>query len=212
MAGLLKPTTTLRLYRAGVLVAIVLLIHEQARWIENQRPREISLRDAGRFFPEARSLGAPDPARGLHVVKDSLGKTLGGLMTTSPWTDEIIGYSGPNELLLVLDPSGAIVRVELLGSGDTPEFVDAVRSDGDFLPGLVGWKPSEQPMPDVSAVSGATLTSLAVIEGVQLRLLGASPSLRFPEPVTLEEVREIVPDASRLEEEPDGLRALHALG
>ena len=212
MAGLFKPTTFLRFYRAGVLLAFVFLIHQQAGWVADQKSPEISLRQAGRFFPKARSLNVPDPSRGLYVVTDPLDKTVGGLMTTAPWTDHIIGYSGPNNLLIVLDPSGTIIRVELLESGDTLEFVDMVRNAADFLPGLKGWKPNEQPTPDVTAVSGATLTSLAVVESVQQRLLGAAPSLRFPDPVTLEEVRAMFPNASRMEPEANGLRVFDASG
>ncbi len=207
---LFKRTNLLRGYRASILLALIVLIHQQAAWVAEQQPPEITLRQAGRFFPEARRLHVPDPSRGLHVVSDSLEKTLGGLMTTSPWTDHIIGYSGPNNLLTVFDPDGTIIRVELLQSGDTPEFVDQVRNAADFLPALAGWKPNEQTTPDVMAVSGATLTSLAVIEGVQHRLLGAAPSLRFPDPITLDELRPTFPTADRLEEGPKGTQVFDA--
>lgn len=212
MAGFCKPTTLLRIYRAGVLLAFVVLIHQQADWLANQKPPEVSLRQAGRFFPDARSLDVPDPERGLHVVADPLGKTLGGLMTTAPWTDHIIGYSGPNNVLIALDPEGTVIRVELLESGDTREFVDKVRNATDFLPSLTGWKPNEQPTPDVEAVSGATLTSLAVLEGVQQRLIGAAPSLRFPDPITLKELRPLFPDATHLESGPSATRVFDTSG
>jgi thiamine biosynthesis lipoprotein ApbE/Na+-translocating ferredoxin:NAD+ oxidoreductase RnfG subunit len=209
MAGLFRPKALLQIYRAGVLAAFVLIIHQQAGWVADQKAPAVTLRDAGRFFPEARQIQVHDPSRGLHVVTDPLDKTLGGLMTTAPWTDHIIGYSGPNNLLIVLDPGGTIIRVELLGSGDTREFVDMVREASDFLPALTGWKPNEQSPPEIDAVSGATLTSFAVLEGVQERLLGAAPSLRFPDPVTLEEVQTIFPEAHTLQSETNGVRVFN---
>lgn len=206
MAGRLKLNWFLHLYRAGILIAFLVIIRQQASWVIEQKPPSVTLRDAGRFFPEARQITIHDPARGLHVVTDPLDHTLGGLMTTSPWTDHIIGYSGSNNLLIVLDPKGAIMRVELLESGDTDEFVEMVRNSADFLPALSGWNPNEQPAPKVDAVSGATLTSFAVFEGVQERLVGAAPSLRFPDPVTLEEVRTLFPSARRLEANTDSVQ------
>jgi hypothetical protein len=45
----------------------------------------------------------------LHYVVDSYGETRGLLLTTSPFTDNIVGYSGPSDVLIALDMSGAIV-------------------------------------------------------------------------------------------------------
>lgn len=212
MAGRFKTRFLLRLYRAGVLAALALLVHSQSDWLAEQEPSPISLRQAGRFFPDARNLDAPDPRRGLHVVTDPLDNTLGGLMTTAPWTDHIVGYSGPNNLLIALDPDGVILRVEMLSSGDTREHADMIRNAPDFLPGLIGWDPSEDPAPPVAAVSGATLTSFAVLEGLQQRLTGANPSLRFPDPVTLEEIQNLFPAASRIERTASRIKAFDAEG
>jgi thiamine biosynthesis lipoprotein ApbE/Na+-translocating ferredoxin:NAD+ oxidoreductase RnfG subunit len=210
MTRLLKPTVLLPLYRALVLVGLVVLIHEQARWIENQAAPAVSLRQAGRFFPEARRIEMRDAKRGLYLVTDSLGETLGGLLVTSPWTDHVIGYSGPNNLLVALDLHGAILGLELLESGDTPEHVEKVRRAPEFLSRFLGWNPAQEPPPRVEAVSGATLTSFAVVEGLQQRLLGSAPSLRFPEAITLEEARTLFPEAARFEPEASGPRVLDA--
>ncbi len=188
-----------------------ILIHQQARWLANQKAPTVSLRQAGRFFPEARHVEVSDPLRGLHVVTDPLDDTLGGLMTTAPWTDHIMGYSGPNNVLIVLDPNATILEVELLASGDTREQVEMVRTATDFLPGLSGWNPAKDPVPPLNPVSGATLTSFAVLESVQERLAGSAPSLRFPEPVTLEELRGLFPDADHMEREADRVRVFNSL-
>src|SRR5205814_7670064 len=62
----------------------------------------------------------------------------------------------------------------------------------------------------VEAVSGATLTSLAIAEGIEERLAGAAPSLRFPEPVTLGEVEALFTNATRMLLEQSRWRVLDA--
>ena len=47
-------------------------------------------------------------------------------------------------------------------------------------------------------MAGATLTSYAIAESIQQRLAGAAPSLRFPEPVTLAEVRGLFTNATHV--------------
>jgi len=210
MARLLKSPLFLRLYRAVVLLTIVVLIHQQARWFEAQRSPSISLRVARKFFPTANRVQLRDAERGLHLVADARGETVGCLLTTSPHTDNIIGYSGPNNLLIALDRSGAVSAVELLRSGDTEEHVKAVQADPKFLRSFIGWKPNESPLPRIEGVSGATLTSLAVGESIQQRLAGAAPSLRFPEPVTLAEVQALFTNATRISPEKSRLRVFDA--
>src|SRR5437870_10368824 len=170
MSRVLKLPLLLRLYRAGVLVVIVVLIHQQTRWRDAQRGSSISLRQARKFFPAANRIQLRDVERGLHFVTDARGDTIGCLLTTSPQTDNIIGYSGPNNLLIALDAHGAIAGLELLRSGDTEEHVQRIRRDSKFFRAFLGWKPSEMPRPKIEGVSGATLTSFAIAESIQQRL------------------------------------------
>src|SRR5881296_3699762 len=208
----LKLPLLLRLGRAGVLLGVVVLVHQQARWLQAQRGASVSLRQARKFFPAANRVQLRDVERGLHFVTDARGETIGCLLTTSPYTDHIIGYSGPNNLLVALDSQGAIAGLELLHSGDTAEHVARVKRDPKFFRGFLGWKPSEAPPPKIEGVSGATLTSFAIAEGIQQRLAGAAPSLRFPEPVTLDEVRFLFSNATRLVPDHSRLHALDASG
>ena len=93
----------LRLYRMGVLLVIIILVHQQARWLDAQRGSSISLRQARKFFPAAQRLQLGDAERGLYFATNARGDTIGCLLTTSPQTDNIIGYSGPTDLLIALD-------------------------------------------------------------------------------------------------------------
>src|SRR5216117_2922451 len=135
----MKLPLLLRLYRAGVLLAIVVLVHQQARWRDAQRGSAISIRQARKFFPTANQVQLRDAERGLHFVTDARGDTIGCLLATSPQTDSIIGYSGPNNLLIALDSHGAIAGLYLLSSGDTEEHVQKVKHDPGFLRTFIGW-------------------------------------------------------------------------
>src|SRR5262245_14177895 len=200
-----------RLGRAGVLIGIVLLIHSQSRWLASQHRTTISLAHARKFFPSADHVRLRDPSRGLHYVTDSRDNTLGVLLTTSPETDDIIGYSGPNNLLIALGTNGVVAGVELLASGDTRQHVQMILRDPQFLRSFIGWKPGETP-PKIAAVAGATLTSYAIAESLQKRLVGAAASMRFPEPLTLDEARAIFTNTVSLAAEGRRWRALDSAG
>ena len=116
----------------------------------------------------------------------------GSVLTTSPQTDDIIGYSGPSNLRIALDPAGKIAGVELLASADTPAHVAEVRKADSFWKSFVGWTPGTK----IEAVGGSTLTSLAMAEAVARRVAGRADSLRFPDPVPLDEVRALFPNAA----------------
>ena len=212
MVRLMTGPWLLRLYRAAVLAAIVVLIHQQSRWLEAQRSPAISLATVKKFLTDATRVELGDIDRGLYFARNARGETVGCVLTTSPFTDQIIGYSGPNNLLIVIDASGTVAGVELLNSGDTPDHVEKVKADPEFWQRFIGWNPGEKPPPVVSGVSGATLTSFAIAESIQQRLAGATPSLRFPEPVTLAEVHTLFTNATQMVIEPARVKVLDPSG
>jgi NosR/NirI family transcriptional regulator, nitrous oxide reductase regulator len=202
MRRLINARNFLRFYRLGVVVFLGWLVHTQAKWFERQQPPKIALEQAQKIFPKAARVEVQDAERGVHVALDERGETLGALLMTSPQTDHIIGYSGPNNVLVALDTNGAVAGLNLLRSGDTEEHVEMVLRDREFLRTFVGWRPGE-PL-KVSGVAGATLTSFAMAESVHQRLAGAAASLRFTEPLTIAEVRTIFTNAASFQ--PDGRR------
>jgi NosR/NirI family transcriptional regulator, nitrous oxide reductase regulator len=183
---------SLRLYRLTILAAAVLLIRNESG--SNRGERLLSVEQVKDFFPNAASL---DATREPAVVKDADGGTLGFAATTAPASNDVIGYSGPTHSLLALDAGGAITGLRILKSGDTPDHLAEVIRDRSFFAQFRGLKMGDQ-LKKVHAVSGATLTSLAIAEGVLKRLGQESESLRFPEPITLEEVRSLEPGAVSL--------------
>ena len=120
---------------------------------------------------------------------------------TLPIANDIVGYSGPTDVLIAFDKEGVIKGTVLLYSGDTEEHVEAIVDEPTFFDSFIGWKLGEENgASQIDGVSGATLTSFAIIEGVTIRLGGHRPSLKFSDPVAVEDVRRIFPDAARIDE------------
>ncbi|HEY1048763.1 MAG TPA: FMN-binding protein [Prosthecobacter sp.] len=188
-----KPTA-LRLWRVALLVAVVFAIRRS----HQPQAAELTVDRVRDFFPAAAALV---PQAGMQAVKDDSGITLGHVMQTSPEADDIIGYSGPTNTLIALDSRGRVLGLRILSSADTTDHVAEVVSERSFFKQFTGKKPSEVADLRPQAVSGATLTSSAITEGV-LRRLGksATASLRFPDALTLEEVKKVEPKAAMLRE------------
>lgn len=201
--------TALRLYRLTLLVAAVLLI--RARAPSPSSGVLLTTEQVRDFFPVAASLENVGDAQ---AVKDAAGVTLGTVAQTSPAADGVIGYSGPTNALIAFDAQGAIIGLRILGSGDTPDHVAEVIRDRSFFKQFHRLKAGADPG-KVDAVSGATLTSTAVAGGVLQRLGQEASSLRFPEPITLDEVRALEPDAASLRasnKNPNVIDVLDAAG
>lgn len=184
----------LRLWRVALLALAVFAIRR------SHSPAALALtvdrvRD---FFPAAAALISQG---GMQAVKDESGITIGHVMQTSPEADDIIGYSGPTNTLIALDSRGNVLGLRILSSGDTTDHLAEVVRERSFFKQFTGKKAADLANMQPQAVSGATLTSSAIAEGV-LRRLGksATTSLRFPDAITLEEVKKLEPRAAKLRE------------
>ncbi len=199
----------LHLVRIGMLGWILLMI----RWEHDRRgvwdgdpvtAFPVSVELAGDFFPGAESVTrvlAADPS-GLECVDhvlDAQGRQLGKIIQTSPACDAIIGFSGPTNVLIAIGPDAILVGVRIVSSGDTPEHVEQVVHDPDFLPAFDGLAIGAIPMmPRLDVVSGATLTSLTVQESIMRRLHRGMVSLKFPDPLQLKQVQSLFASATRI--------------
>lgn len=194
----LRPAL-LRLWRLGLLVAAILLL----RAAQDRRDGDDAALTVDRvrdFFPSADRLEPVDVA-GRQEVRAADGSLLGRVTTTLPESKRIIGYSGPTHSLLAFDPRGRILGLRVLRSHDTSDHLAEVVADREFFRQFIGRKPDELSGRELHTVTGATLTSTALAEGVLARLgASAQVSLRFPEEISLEEVRRLEPAAASLQE------------
>ncbi len=154
-----------------------------------------------------------DGASNFANVLDADGHELGQVARTSPLANHILGFSGPTDVLLVLDDGGKLIVAKIISSRDTRDHVQKVQADPDFLQSLNGRTREElMDLRDVDAVSGATLTSYAILESIRFRVAsmeGAGQgkaqlsSLKFPEPPRLQDVQLLYPAAAKLERDPN---------
>ncbi|MFM1997015.1 MAG: putative electron transport protein YccM [Planctomycetota bacterium] len=133
--------------------------------------REPTVADLRLVFPEAVGM-VVDP--GDAAVIRVLGRDrvpLGWALRTSPAADRIIGYQGPTDAVVGFDTAGRVAGVAVLASFDNEPYVGYVRDDASFrgvyrgmtvddLAGLAGGSTG------IEGVSGATMTSQAVAEGI----------------------------------------------
>lgn len=93
-------------------------------------------------------------------------------------TGEAVGYAGPIQILVGVNPDGDIIGMEVLSQRETPSFFRLLKND-DFFDQLLE-KDYSDPMrlgQDLDAASGATISSEAVARAVRnaTRSLGSGP-------------------------------------
>ncbi len=130
-----------------------------------------TLDDLKRIFPEAVAIepDAGDPA--VIRVQAAERVPLGWALRTSPAADRVIGYQGPTDAVIGFDPTGKVAGVAVLATFDNEPYVGYVRDDRAFrriyrgmtIEELTGIDPTAT---GIEGVSGATMTSQAVAEGI----------------------------------------------
>ena len=130
-----------------------------------------TLVDLRLIYPEAVGIepdpGDPDVIRVLAA--DAI--PLGWALRTSPAADRVIGYQGPTDAVVGFGPAGKVCGVAVLASYDNEPYVGYVRDDAAFrgvyrgmsLEEIAGIDPRST---GIEGVSGATMTSQAVAEGI----------------------------------------------
>ena len=192
--------------RVGLVVALLLAIPSPAKQIQSDtsQPPELARLDLSGLIdpiPEGIEVDPETDANGLWRIHDGANNTLGFVARTLPVAGDVVGYRGPSESAIVLDAELNVRSITLLSSADTTEHVAAVQGDDDFFEQFESWSWGGPPVGvNVDAVSGATLTSLALAEGVMKRLGGDRPSLVFGSELRLDEIQNWFPEGQSLDE------------
>jgi uncharacterized protein with FMN-binding domain len=134
-------------------------------------PAPLTVDDARAVFKTARSVEQDEVLLSLWYVLDERGHEIGSILRTSPFADNIIGYQGPTETRICFDSGGRIVGISIGKSYDNEEYVTYVREDEYFLTlfnelSLVELASLDLREAEVDGVSGATMTSMAVADGL----------------------------------------------
>ena len=101
--------------------------------------------------------------------------------------------------MVIWDEEDRVSSVSIRSSGDTVDHVDAILEKPDFFKQFEDKTREELAgLRKIEAVSGATLTSMAIADAVALRFGGEKKVGRFPKPIDLEEVKKYFKTASEL--------------
>ena len=199
------------LVRVLLLAAILGVIHfAHARSSARQQAgtlAELPLGHLQGLFPNAERLGEAE-SHGGRAVLDAAGESLGFVIQTAPASDRYLGFSGPTNCLIGFGKDETVVGVAILSSRDTRDHVELIVRERAFLRSWEGlsWEGAAS-RTDIDGVAGATLTSLAIMQGVQQRLGASARAVKFPKPLVLDDAKALFPDAERLEAD-GGLAAL----
>jgi NosR/NirI family transcriptional regulator, nitrous oxide reductase regulator len=190
--------------RVALLGGIVWLIHLQHARFIHSRPAHSWL-DAqmtmhAPFFPTAARFGRAERHGGRELLDDA-GRVIGFAIQTSPASDRFLGFSGPTNLLVLFDNDERILGAAIVSSGDTRDHVDLIARDQQFLMSLSGLTWDQAARADVDGVSGATLTSLSIIQGLRQRLGRQAGSLKFPDPLSIDDARRLFPIATSVQQD-----------
>ena len=162
-----------------MLVAIAWLLREHAVRTRVESLRPLTFAEVQPLFSAAVRLEIDEgDLGGWHVIGPD-GARLGYVLQTAPVSDSIIGYRGWTNTLIAFDPALHVVGVRIRASQDTVEHVDDIRKDRSFLKTwngrswdeVAGRTPEEE---GIEGVSGASMTSLALADGIVRRLRAAN--------------------------------------
>jgi Na+-translocating ferredoxin:NAD+ oxidoreductase RnfG subunit len=142
-----------------------------ARVTVSKFPAQPALEHVQALFPGCTQLDSAQSYSGVWTATDSQGKELGWILRTSPVSDNIIGYQGPTDTLIGFSTDGNVLGVHISDSFDNEPYVGYVRQDASFgehwkkyrWPGLEKTDLREE---GIEGVSGATMTSMAIAEGI----------------------------------------------
>ncbi len=153
----------------AIVDAIVRRLGRQGR--ESRFVKEPGVADVKLLFPDATSVEREPGDSSVLLVRAADGSSPGFCLRTSPAADRVIGYQGPTDAIVGFDTESRVVGVAVLASFDNEPYVGYVRDDEAFrglwrgmpIAELVGLDPTDH---GVEGVSGATMTSQAVAEGI----------------------------------------------
>lgn len=190
------------LCRFIALASIVGLIHKSHQEFLvrlKDKGQTIELSDVQKVLPQTVTLNSDEDDPSMVNAYDQQEKRIGLITQTSPQGDSAIGFSGSTNLMVIWDEEDRVSSVSIRSSGDTVDHVDAILEKPDFFEQFEGKTRKELAgLKDIEAVSGATLTSMAIADAIALRFGGEKKVGRFPNPIELKEVKKYFQTGSKI--------------
>jgi polyferredoxin len=134
-------------------------------------PNPIQIEEVQEHIPAASELIPSATHPSLLEILDINGTKLGQTGRSSPYADQIIGYQGPVDSLLVFDTNGSLTGMKIRSSFENEPYADYPNDDAYFASLFTGRSISQLgdmslSEEEVEGVSGATMTSMAMAEGI----------------------------------------------
>jgi NosR/NirI family nitrous oxide reductase transcriptional regulator len=135
------------------------------------------------------------------VVTDAGEKPAGYLFASADFAPEVHGFGGRLNLAIHVDTSGKLIDFLIVRSNETPSYLDLLRGWLDSLKGNSLF--AREPFRGINAVTGATISSQAVLDALQTaggrfaeEVLGGQPSV--PTDAPAESWSKHLPDTTSL--------------
>jgi len=126
-----------------------------------------ALTDVQKLFHSAKKVEKVSVDEAFAI--DGSGNRIGKLVHTFPQAEHIIGYASNLPILIGLDADEKIVGIVLQANGETPGFINRLEKQ-NFFNTWDGMIASEVVNSKFDAVTRATMTTQATIDGLKLRL------------------------------------------
>jgi Na+-translocating ferredoxin:NAD+ oxidoreductase RnfG subunit len=137
----------------------------------------------------------------LSVI-DQDGSVVGSIAQTSPQSDRSVGFSGPTNVLIAFGSDDLVRHVSILSSGDTRDHIKLIENDVAFFRSFEGKTVNAlASLPNVQAVTGATLSSASIIQGIQRRFGASVVVSKFPSSVTVDDAQLFFQDAKTVKQD-----------
>ncbi len=132
----------------------------------------VILNDNTSFFPdlfEDFSYYKHDTISDTYYLYDSKDNLNCYLLLTMPYCEDIKGFGGSIPFAIVFNPDDKIRELYLLNHSETPSWIENLEDIG-FFKTFVGMTAKEILSTEINAITGATLSSNAIIESCNKRL------------------------------------------
>ena len=99
-----------------------------------------------------------------YSIFDDKNKHLGHIFRTKDFSDSIVGYAGPIEMMSYLSPEGEIQNFVVVNSNETPSYLNEVMKKKNIFFGQKAKQRFSNEEYQINAITGATATSTAISE------------------------------------------------
>ena len=186
----------------GIGVSVILcsnLLADAAARLAPSLPQHSAQALAGALSLEQESTVPRDSVREISYfrVADANDRLTGYIFSSEELAPKVRGFGGKINLAIYVDPNGVLIEFHIIRSNETPAYLQMLSQWRGLLNGRHLFEP--QPFADVDAVTGATVSSEAILSALQIsghrfatQILG-----RSVEPELKEETRwaKYLPDA-----------------